>query len=240
MARNVTLLEVLNSFRAEIRASLNPAHNQQVREQHIHLLQRVQTRLWDEFDWPALRVERIIPLQAGQRFYSPPEDVKIDRIRVLEVRQNGYYLPLSMGLEACHYGLYDSERDVRAWPVQRWRIAEAPDRSVEQIEVWPIPDRAPDPVTLDGNLRVTGTRNLRRFVDDADRADLDDRLITLYAAAEVLAATGAKDAQFKFDMAKRLDMKLRGAQLTSRPTSMFVGRTDAETPRRPVAIYRAP
>ena len=71
MARNQTLLKILNDVRAEARLSLNPAHNIADRDAQIILIQREQERLWAEHDWPHLVVDRYIPLIAGKRFYDP-------------------------------------------------------------------------------------------------------------------------------------------------------------------------
>lgn len=201
MARNQTLLKLLQDLRSETRVSGNPAHNSNVRESQVRMLQRVQEWLWEDYSWPFLHVERFLPVQAGQRFYSPPDDLTIDRIQKIEVRYGEQWCELTPLIPSEAYSHWDSERDERSWPVSRWRIYEN-----EQIELWPIPDSNADEQSLEGVLKITGIRTLRPLVADTDRADLDDRLIVLFAAAEILAATGAKDAQIKADAAqKRLD-----------------------------------
>jgi hypothetical protein len=205
MARNQTLLKLLQDFRSESRLSGNPAHNANVRESQVRLLQRVQEWLWEEHDWPHLRVERFMPVQAGQRFYSPPEDMTIDRVRKIEVRYGEQWCELTPLIPSEAYSHWDSERDERSWPVSRWRVYEG-----EQIEVWPIPADNADTVSLEGVMKITGIRSLRPLVADDDRADLDDRMLVLYAAAETLAANGSKDAQFKADAAQKRVMHLTG------------------------------
>ena len=205
MARNQTLLTLLQDFRSEARLSGNPAHNTAVRDTQVRTLQRLQEWLWEEYDWPHLNVERFMPVQAGQRFYSPPEDVTIDRIRKIEVRYGEQWCELAPLIPSEAYSHWDSERDERSWPVTRWRVYED-----DQIELWPIPDDNADGATLEGMLKITGTRNLRPLVADTDRADLDDRMLVLYAAAEALAATGAQDAQLKADAAQKRVLHLTG------------------------------
>ena len=78
--RGKTLGDLLTKFRGEARLSLNVAHNAQVRDTHVMLLQRIQEWLWEDFAWPHLCVERDIELAAGQRYYDTPEDLDIDRI----------------------------------------------------------------------------------------------------------------------------------------------------------------
>lgn len=205
MARNKTVLSILQSFRSEIRASGNVAHNKGARENHLHLVQRTQERLWEEYDWPHLRVRRNILLQAGQRYYDTPEDINIDRVEKIEVRYGDDWIPLFNGIHEGHYSAWSSDLDQRSWPVERWQIYEG-----EMIEVWPIPADNADTTTLDGTLRVTGIRNLRDFVDDDDRADLDDMLIYMYAAAEQLASRGAEDAALKLRLAEKRKRTLIG------------------------------
>lgn len=205
MARNQTLLKLLQDYRSEARLSGNPAHNTNVRESQVRLLQRIQEWLWEEHDWPHLIVERFLPVQAGQRFYSPPEDLSIDRIHKIEVRYGEQWCELTPLIPSEAYSHWDSELDERSWPVSRWRVYED-----EQLELWPIPDDNADETTLEGMLKVTGVRSLRPLVADSDRADLDDRLLVLYAAAESLAASGAKDAQFKADAAQKRASHLMG------------------------------
>ncbi|MGF7008107.1 hypothetical protein [Aminobacter sp. BE322] len=232
MARGTTLVKLLDDLRAETRVSLNPAHNAQARDTQIKLLQRVQEWLWDDFDWPILRVERIVPLLAGQRYYDTPADLDIDRITKMEVRHDQVYCALKAGIDAEHYAAYDSDLGERQWPPQRWKITEN-----EQVEIWPIPDTNADPLTLEGNLKITGIRKLKPLVADGDRADLDDRLIVLYAAAEYLAAKGADDAKLKLDQANKRYGKLRGQQTPRKKFSLFGIGQPSRIERVPIAVY---
>jgi len=205
VARNQTLLKLLMDFRSEARLSGNPAHNSNVRESQVRMLQRIQEWLWEEHDWPHLMVERFMPVQAGQRFYSPPPDMSIDRVRKIEVRYGEQWCELTPLIPSEAYSHWDSERGERSWPVSRWRVYES-----EQIELWPIPADNADTVSLEGVLKISGIRNLRPLVQDTDRADLDDRMLVLYAAAETLAADRAPDAQFKADAAQKRVAHLTG------------------------------
>jgi len=214
--RGKTLEKLIDDLRAETRLSLNPAHNANDRELQVKHLQRTQEWLWDDYDWPHLRVERNVPIQAGQRYYDFPADLALDRVEKLEYFADGAWCRLQPGIEGAHYSMRNSELDEREWPPRRWRLSEN-----EDFEVWPISDRAFDPATQDGQLKFTGIRNLKKLVDDADRADLDDRIIVLFAAAERLAAVGAKDAKLKQDMALKRFARLRGELQITRRFRMF-------------------
>lgn len=241
MARGTTLVKLLDDLRAECRISLNPAHNRQHRDAQIKSLQRKQEWFWNDFAWPHLRVDRYLDLANGQRYYDLDTvknaqgaltgDLDITRITQIESRWSSVYEPLRWGIDADAYAAYDSDLDVRAWPIQRVNITED-----EQLEVWPIPDQDYDPVSLDGRLKITGIRQLRPLVKDDDRADIDDQLLVLHCAAEYLAATGAKDAQLKLDQANALYLKLRGQLMPRRVHKMFGINDDCRRRGYPVAV----
>ena len=233
MARNQTLLKLLQAYRAEIRASGNAAHNTSAREGQVNLLQRVQETLWEEIDWPFLRVERYFDVQAGQRYYETTEDMTIDRVEMLEVRWGDQWSPLLPDIDRTHYSQWDSDLDERSWPVERWKVYED-----EQIEIWPIPGDNADPVSLEGRIKITGIRSLRPLVDDSDRADLDDRLIVLSAAAETLAAQGAKDAPLKLQAAGQRKAMLTANMSKIKSFRMFGGSSgQAYEPKGPPRVH---
>jgi hypothetical protein len=238
VARGATLIKLLNDLRAECRLSLNPANNPQDRDRQVIALQRAQELFWSDFAWPHLRVERFIELQAGQRYYGMPVDLDIDRITAASVRYGTVYTPLCWGIDDAHYAAYDSDLDVRADPAQRLMITE--DGQDQMLEVWPIPNTDFDPVSLDNRIKLVGIRKLNPLVADGDRADLDDRLIVLYAAAEYLASIGAKDAQVRQDKANKLYLKLRGSLMPRRKFRLFGGDDYATKPRIVNFTYRAP
>lgn len=232
MARGTTLLRLLDLYRAECRLSLNPAHQAAARDGQVNHIQRVQDWLWSDFDWPDLLVERYLEIQDGQRYYDLPDGVNIDRIKSLAIKRDDMYVPLHAGIDDCHYNAYDSEKDERQWPPRRWKRAED-----EQIEIWPIPDSNYDSVSQEGRIKVRAIRNLSKLVDDGDRADLDDRLIILFCAAEYLAGQGAKDAQVKQSQAMAHYTKLRGQQTPRKKYRLFGCPPEDRIVRVPIAVY---
>lgn len=245
MARNKTLEKLLIGVRAEARLSLDPSHNVQARDSHINLIQREQERLWEDFAWPHLRVHRYIPVQAGQRYYDPTsavaedgtvpaQQIQIDRIETIEVKSDGQWLPMETGIRAEHYAAHDSALDERAWPPRRWKISED-----EDVEIWPVPD-ADAGADQYGLLRITGIRDLRPLVQNDDRADLDERLLTLYCAGAILAAAGAKDANLKLEAASRHYGRLK-ASLSKSPDFNMFGTTLRAFRQRPyISRYKPP
>lgn len=235
MSRGTTLVKLLDKLRLEARLSNNPAHNAQVRDTQVNMLQRTQERLWRDFAWPHLRDEWQIELQIGQRFYDTPATLDIDRIERLEIFRDGSWYLLPYGIGGEEYSTWNSDLDEQSWPPRKWRIVRD-----EQLEIWPVPDQNADTTTREGYLKFTGTRRLRPLVDDGDRADLDDDMLALYCAAEIIAATGGKDAQFKLDQANTLYAKQRAGLSPTRSFRMY-GIGEPQFPRRPViTTYRPP
>ena len=245
MARNKTLEKLLIDVRAEARLSLDPAHNTQARDSHINLIQREQERLWEDFAWPHLRVHRFIPVQAGQRYYdtdsavmedgsTPAQQIPIDRIETIEIKSDGQWLPMETDIRAEHYAAHDSALGERAWPPRRWKISEG-----EDLEIWPIPDTDAGDEQY-GLLRITGIRALRPLAQMDDRADLDDRLLTLYCAGALLAAAGAKDANLKLEAAARHYGRLKASLSKSADFNMFGTTLRAFRQRPYISRYKPP
>lgn len=246
MARGTTLEALLTLLRVELKASLNPAHNIQTRDTHIKILQRVQEWLWEDYTWPYLEVDRFIRPLAGQRYYDLDSckklnlsnalvaagDVKPDRVTKMWLRDGTTWRPIHPGIAPEHFQLWDSDIGTRAWPVQRWSLSED-----EQVELWPIPDLNGNETTLDNMIKLKGVRNLTTFVNDSDRADLDDKLLVLFAAAELMSG---EDGQKKLSLANRRLKKLQGNQSVIRRFRMFGGADNQ--PRRlhgpPTVYYR--
>lgn len=237
MARGTTLIRMLANLRSQTRLSQTAAHNDGDRDRQVEMLQQEQERLWEDFSWPHLRVERYIDLAEGQRYYAMPDDLDISRIERIEVRHDSVYYLTPFGIDAPQYAAYDSDLDSRSWPVQRVKITED-----EQLEVWPIPKQDFASASLDGRLKIVGIKNLAPLVADTDVSTLDGNLIVAFVAADMLAAKGAKDAQLKLDKAQALYTRLKGNLMPRRIYRMFGGATPApcsdERPR--INIYRPP
>jgi hypothetical protein len=231
--RGQTLGELLSDLKAECGYSQNAAHGINNRETLVQILKRTQRRLWSDWDWMHLRVSRDTRLMAGERYYGCPDDLSYERIDAAEVKFGGQWKPLCFGINERQYSIYDPRIDERSWPIERWDIAEDPaPLSPGTIEVWPVPSdsgTAPAPGSDDeGWFRLTGIRNLRNLVVDADRCDLDGDLIVLFAAAEILSRDRKEDAQAKLQAANKLYMMLRGNQEKNRTFNLGDGESDED------------
>lgn len=204
MARGTSLSQMRDQLRAEIGASVNPAMGTNAVHGMNLLLSRTQERLWSDYDWPFMIVDRDVQLNAGQRIYSFPADLDFNRIIRTDVKYSATWRPLDYGIGVEQYNFMDSDLDQRQDPALRWQH----DGNV-QFEVWPIP------ASGDMTLRFNGVKNLKPLVADTDVCDLDDKLIILFAAAEMLAHNKAADAGSKASLATAHYNRLRGNSMKS-------------------------
>ena len=114
MARDRTLGEIIDGIRAEAGHSLNPALGRQMRDTLVRIATRHQSRMWDDYTWPHLRCDRFMQLQAGERFYSPPPDMAIDRIEQISVCYGGEWIGLDLGIRDAHYNSMNSPAGQRS------------------------------------------------------------------------------------------------------------------------------
>ena len=230
MARGTTLGQLVTMLRAECGHATSAALGQNTLPRMKQVLQRTQEFLWGDYTWPHLRVWREEVLQAGQRYYSWPSDLAFDRIEAdkTAVRYDDTWRPVLYGIEPCHYNAQDPELDERDDPVIRWQAYED-----DQFEVWPLP------ATNGLRMRFYGIRKLKPLIADGDRADLDDNLLVMFAAAEILAKQRGGDADLKRAAAGRLYSQLKGQQSKFGMFRMGGGVDPSQGPRvdRPRPLY---
>lgn len=213
MARGTTLVRLLDMLRAETRASLNSAHNRQMRDVQVAQLQQAQSDLWEDYDWPFLNIHRLLRLTAGTYLYDRPDDIELDAIQQIELRYGGVWVPVHRGIGGLEYSSYDSLLDERSWPIEKWDISEG-----EQIEVWPRPSDSGTSSDYEGYLKIYAKKPLSPLVDDDDRTTLDDRLIVLYAAMHLNSGEELKKTSDKFK--KRL-ADMRQNMANNEPVKLF-------------------
>jgi len=191
--RGSNLESIIDGIRAEARLSTAGSRGVEDRDRILRMVNRYYETLWDEHDWEFLRIQRESSyknMAAGQRFYDFPVGLRPDDISSVWMRWGNDWIPVEYGITFSHYAQYDSERNQRADPVQRWVV-----RSPQQFEVWPMP------ASNAGVLGFEGKRTFAALADNADNCQLDDQLIILSVAAEILAGNKQADAQTKMDLA---------------------------------------
>lgn len=229
MARGTNLVRLIDMLRAEVKASLNPAHNRQAHDPHVHHLQQAQQDLWEDYEWPFLDINRDVQLLSGTYLYDPPTDLGLEGIRCVEVRWGGVWVPLQRGIGPEQYSLYDSALGEQSWPVERWRISEG-----DQIEVWPSPSDTGTVSDTEGYLRFTGKKKLDVLVDDDDRCTLDDRLIVLLAATNLVKG---EDLQRITDRFKTRLLRVRGDTANNKGFRLYGNQSTTRELRGPPRVH---
>lgn len=214
MARGKQLQEVVAQLRAETGRNQSVAVGTSEVDNLKEHLRRMQELLYDDYDWPFLTIERSVDLQAGQRFYDFPSDLNYDRLNAVKFKYGNVYCDVERGITFDDYSTYDSPEGVRSSPLIKWDIRNT--GTVEQLEAWPIPNE-------DGTLHFFGTKNLSALIEDDDRLDLDDRLVVLFAAAEILARQKSPDAKNKLDLANARLLKLRANSSNGKTIQVGLG-----------------
>jgi len=220
MPLNTTLGELMTRLREECGHSVNPAQGQNTSTHHKRVLQRTQNFLWQDYAWNHLKVWREETLYAGQRYYTFEEDLDFERVEEIWVKYSETWRQIQEGITLSHYNSSDPDLGEREDPVRRWQKYEG-----NQYEVWPVPQ------SNDLKLRMRGVRKLRPFVSDDDQCDIDDELLVLFAASEILARQKSPDAQLKLDLATKRYNKLKAANSKSDMFIMGGGMPSNSEPR---------
>lgn len=234
MARGTQFLSLVTDLRAELRRSSSVAVGVDDLDSLKQVLNRVYQTLVMQYDWPHLKITfKAVSLVAGQRYYDFPTGawggaaVKLIYERVLRVAitHSGAVSDLDRGIDFEQYASFSSDDDERSEPTLRWDVTWT--GTSDQIEVWPIPN------TNTQKLHFKGVHNTPPLVADADNCLLDDHLVVLFCAAELLAAQGAKDASLKLNAAQgHLKMLQARAQGGVRGYQMGLGRQGTTTANR--------
>jgi hypothetical protein len=199
MARGTQLSALVDALRAEIGASTNVSMGVNTLPSLKQLLNRVQQQLWESFDWPFAFIERDEPMLNGQRYYAFDNDIDFGRISSAHIRYSSSWRPLDYGIGTEEYNSSDPGEGEKEDPPTRWRHYEG-----NQFEVWPMPS------SDECVLRFKAIKKCPQMVNDNDVALLDDNLIVLTAAAELLARSKSDDANAKANAAAQLLQKLKG------------------------------
>jgi hypothetical protein len=223
--RGKTLGELVTQLRAELGQAPNSSVGESETPSLKHLLARTQEILYDEHDWPHLSGQWFdVTLAAGQRYYDFPTQFNFERAHHAFYEWGGDWIPLCAGFDALAYNVYDSDEDARSDPPQAWRLYTA-----TQFEVWPMP------ATSGGKIRWVGTKKLSALVANSDAADLDDRMIVLFAAAEKLSDKPRGRALQTLASRRLAQMKSR----TNKTTEPFrIGEGGRSAPRPKELVVR--
>lgn len=196
MAIGTQFLPIYTDLRAEVRRSTTVS----VGVDDLPYLKRVVNHVYRalvvDYEWSHLGVvpDRI-DMQAGQRIYDFPSELDFDGITEAVCWTGGTNVPIEKGIGFAEYAAIDSESDSRQDPVQRYDLRFS--GTSVQFEAWPVPA-----TTDEISVQFKGNYKLARLVNDTDKLWIDDELVLLFSAAEVLKADDAKDADSKLQLAQ--------------------------------------
>ena len=209
MPLGVALSELRYELRAEIYASLLPAHGLSSVDMQNVILARTQRGLWNEYEWPHLqyRIDFDVPANTQYLTYDPtmPFENVLGLWRNYDPNSYQPWLPLKYGFEDW------INETLHSFPPVRWRSVVTVDATsgltqfAGQAQLWPIP-------TMDTHMRWKGQAPLNPLLVDTDSCMIDSTAIVLTAAAELLGAQKAETAALKGNAAQAYIRRLLGRQ----------------------------
>jgi hypothetical protein len=198
------LSDLVRQVRAEARLSTSSSKGLESEEYLIQIIRRIYETLWDDYDWEQAKLTRTdgeIAVVAGTYLYDLPANAYYEGIsKVWTQDSGGQWLELNYGIDRTHMNQHDSAADERADPVQRWAAHNAGTKT--QIEIWPRP-------VSNGKIAIEGKRKPTTLKDGDSIVDLDDLVLVLLAAAEVMVDSKPKEAQMKSEAASMRLLKMR-------------------------------
>lgn len=193
MALGTTLGELITMLQAEIGASTNVSQAQGQNPGLLQILNRCQDFLYNDFDWPHLKIYNDYPLNAQQRYYAfntTPPFIDFKNVNGVWVNYSVAWTPIQAGITPVDYNYSNPDAGTYSDPVLKWDFYE--NGSGPMFEVWPVPAG-----TTTQKLRFRGKQQITKMVANSDRAILDDYLIVLMAAADLLTGLKKADAASK-------------------------------------------
>lgn len=206
MARGTQFSQLVFMLRAEVRRSTNaavgvddlPDLKQAINRNYI--IQR------NRREWSFLNYRFNLPMATGQQYYdlpvlttpsqgggftTPPPPPAPPTVPVLRLSHNhikrvalyfsGVPQLLERGISFEDYALFDYEQSgAMSDPVLKWDVR-AGTAQRPQIEVWPVPSSNTSYIKFFGGIELPA------LVNDSDACWLDDMLVVLYAAADLLS-----------------------------------------------------
>jgi hypothetical protein len=222
---------MITDLRAELERSSTPSVNVADLETLKQKINRVYETLYDQYDWPFLRkIFDRIPMQQDERYYSVPTDLDFDRIEKVVCWQNNLQTPIDGGISIEDYAIYSSEDGDVADPVLKWDVRFDDVNDVEVIEVWPMP------ASNSNSIQFQGVIKFAPLVNDDDLCRLDDKVIILYAAAELVPEKSGK-REILLAAAKDRLHRIKGRS-KSASTNIRIGMGEGSSSQPDKAIIR--
>ena len=204
MLRN-TLGNVVEMVREEARLSTNTSRSIDHTAHLTRLIKRHHQTLADDWDWEHLKIRREDAgkeLAAGQRYYDFPVTLNTDRPFLVWHHDGAAFTMLPNGITPSDYDRYNSDDNTRHDGPERWDWY-----GHEQFEIWPLPASA------SGEVRFEGHKKIETLSQNDSRLVIDDIVVSLYVAAELLTENKNKEAAaIKLSLANSRLIKLKAAK----------------------------
>jgi len=198
---NQTLGKVVEMVRNEAKLSSKSSRGVDHRDHIVQIIKRTHEQLYDDYDWEYMLIHKEDAgkiLQAGERYYDYPAGLNVERAFDLWHKYGNVWVPLEYGISQHHYSQHDSDTDERADPALAWQV-----RDEKQFEIWPIPTQSIEEV------RFSGHKALNILDGDDARLNMDDILISLMCASEILTDNNQPGAPLKTSLATARLQKMR-------------------------------
>lgn len=236
-----TLTNVVEAVRLEAKLSSNTSRGVDDREHIVQLIKRHYAMLAEDYDWEHLQLKRDSTtarktMEAGSRYYDWPATINPLKITKAWVKWGNIFLPMFYGIAFDSYNSIDSDTNTnRRDPVTHWDFYGG-----DQFEVFPIP--ATDGADAGYQVAFEGQKAVEALTADTSRLDMDNHVVTLFVAGEILMENGKeKSAQLKLSAATDRLRTLRANLSDKRRIQIGLGgRLNAsQWPRHPLYIRPA-
>lgn len=158
------------------------------------LLNNQQAFLVNQHAYLLGKVRVSLAANVGQQYYGLPAGIDFDRLEKPEFTNvSNFRYRIGFGIGQEEYNLFRSDLGVTASPVMRWDLVNV--GGSLQIELWPVPSVAQV-------ILLSGLLPLAPLVNDTDTCVIDDLVLVLFTAAELLARKQSGDTQAKAVKAK--------------------------------------
>lgn len=226
-ANSTTLSEAIKAVRIEAGQSDSPAHGGNDRDAIVHLINRVQTQLAVEADWPRRSENATIQLTPGENEYPLPEPFQLENVERVTCYYYSATIVLSYGVGAEHTDYLSlTDPEDRRSPVRRWEFLRSAG-TVDQIRFWPVPD-------TEHTVTIEGDGAPRRLSNDNDMLAFNGDMVALYVAAELLGSQGDPVAASKRQMADQMRRALLSRQTARQGGKFYLGRQNLDHDDKPL------
>lgn len=236
-----TLANVLTKLKSELGVNLTVGSADDSR--YYELIETQQEWFASMYDWNVLKDTWTVNVTAGvggryptlptMDVYNNSFAINFDRPLKASVKYSDNWQDVEFGIGVDEMNVWDSDDAESSEPIQRWKLK---DGDSTKLEIWPLGVSATQTLRFDGQRKVQSLRTNGAFVT-TKVLDLDDRLICLSIAVDLLTAKEDPSAKSKADRLEALWKVLRASESKSSrsfPLGSGVGR--ATNPRKVVPI----